>query len=362
MDGLVRVGFDINARDRGNFTALCIACYWGKLDAVTELVHLGADLEVACGEGGITAVGKQPEVIKLLLQAGARVNFQSSNGGTALYEAASRNYAKVIEVLVEGGADPNLSGETLGTPLYAAVFNGAIDAAKVLVWNGANLEARWLGSTALHLAALRNDTKMVRLLVEAGAEVDAIDDQGLNALHIAALVANVGMLRFLRAAGSWPDTPDKLGQTALHFAVMTGMVPVVKEVLSWRGIDVSARSNELMTPLHIAAARGFLKIAELLIEAGADVNAVMVDQYGASTTVLRAAVTNNRPEVVGLLLRVGAEVDPSGALLKEAAGYNCRGAIKVLLGARDWPDEVKAAAEELVRARADLCVVTAADL
>jgi ankyrin repeat protein len=192
------------------------------------------------------------------------------------------------------------------------------------------------------------------MLVEAGADVDALDVEGKSVLHFAARNGNVEMLRFLKAAGSWLHTPDQFGQTALHYAVNGGRAPAVQEILSWYGVDVNARRDGRVTPLHIAVGEGFLLIAELLVEAGADVNAAMEEQPGVEGTVLRVAAIGDRPEIIGLLLKAGAEVDPSGDVLMEAARRGCRGAVKVLLQARDWPEELRAAAMKLVRAGADL--------
>jgi ankyrin repeat protein len=326
---------------------------------VTELLGLGADVEVVCGgEYGMTALiwaadAGHARVVERLVQAGARVNAQNKDGTAALCFAALRNYTGVIELLLDAGADPNLVGG-LEPPLYVAARNGAFEAAKVLMWRGANLEARFKGRTALHAAAMANSTRTVRVLVEAGADVEALDAEGRNALHYAALKGNVGMLRFLKAAGSWLHTPDDFGQTVLHAAASQSYWPAVKEILSWRAVDVNARADRSMTALHIAAAKGFVRVVELLVEAGADVNAVAENQAYGGSSVLRVAAMNDRSEVVQVLLKAGAEIDPSGDVLVAAAQRGCQRAVEVLLQARDWPGEVKALVRPLVGVEADL--------
>jgi ankyrin repeat protein len=360
LKDLVKVGCDINGLDMNHLTALCIASYHGELEVVSELVNLGAGTEVACGEDGVTALmcaarSGRYEVVERLLQAGARVNAQSRGGRTALYEAAMMNHVRVTGFLLEAGGDPNLFVETWGPPLCAAAAHGAIKCAKLLLRKGANLEERYNGSTALHVAAVVNSTGMVKVLVKAGAEVDAVDAKGRSALHLAAGQGNVAMVRYLKAAGSWLHTADNFGETILHFAVYAGNAQTVEEVLSWNAIDVSARGDMRATPLHVAAMRGFMKIAELLIAVGADVNAVMEGEPdGDGGTVLRVAAIRDTPELVELLLKAGAEVEASGEVLMEAARRGCVRAVKVLLGARDWPEEVKSTTRKLVGARADL--------
>jgi ankyrin repeat protein len=107
----------------------------------------------------------------------------------------------------------------------------------------------------------------------------------------------------MRAAGSWFHAPDQFGQTALHYAVMADSAPAVEELLSWRGCDVNVRTNDGTTPLHVATANGFVKVARLLIDAGADVNAVVEERPGDEETVLRIATLADKPDFVQLLLK-----------------------------------------------------------
>jgi ankyrin repeat protein len=350
VEDLVNMGFDINGLDARGFTALGDACLRGELGVVRELIRLGADIEIESGEIRMTALmcaacQGNVENVKLLQRAGARVNTQDRDGRTAIWWAANRGHAEILQLLVEDGADPDLTGETEGPPLWGAAYLGKTEAVKVLVQKGADLEVRFNGSTPLHAAAKRNNTRIVTVLVEAGADIDALDDDGNGALHYAALKGNVGMLRLLKAGVSSLDTPDGFGETALHLAVTSGSAPVVEEVLSWDVIDINAGTTLRATALHYAAAGGAVKLAELLIDAGADVNAVMEVLPGVEYTVLHAAAFQDEPEVVELLMRAGAEVDPSGLLLIEAALRNCSRAVKVLLQARDWPDDLRAALE-----------------
>jgi ankyrin repeat protein len=93
----------------------------------------------------------------------------------------------------------------------------------------------------------------------------------------------------------------------------------------------------------------------LLIDAGADVNAVVELESGVEESVLGMAAFANKPEVVQLLLKAGAEVEPSGGLLLLLAAQAGRQrVVKVLLQARDWPAEVEATARKLMRLNGDL--------
>jgi ankyrin repeat protein len=319
------------------------------LEIVNELIYLGADVEIGWGERRMTALmcaafQGSAEVVNRLLQAGAKVNAQDAGDRTAIFWGAINHHPKIVQLLIEDGGDPNLGEQ----PLLAAATLAATEAVKVLVQMGADVEGRADGSTALHSAARANHTRTVKVLVEAGADVDALDAEGRNALYHAAKNGNVKMLRLLKAEGSSLDTPDEHGQTALHSAATSGSAPAVEEVLSWGEIDVNARTDLGATALHYAANFSGVETVELLIDAGADVNAVWEAEPGDEWTVLRVAALYDKPEVVQLLLKAGAEVDPSGKLLIEAGLRGCRGAVEVLLRARDWPEELKTAMEIMV--------------
>jgi hypothetical protein len=117
--------------------------------------------------------------------------------------------------------------------------------------------------------------------------------------------------------------------------------PVVSELLFFR--DINSKTDRRATPLHVASAGG-------LVDAGANVSAISELQPGDEATRLRVAAIRDKPEVIQLLLRAEAEVDPSGDILFEVAMVP----LTILLRTRDWQEESKATVRKLVRARADL--------
>jgi ankyrin repeat protein len=97
LPDLVRVGYDINARDERNLTALCSASSLRALDVVTEPLHLRADTEITCLEMEATplmiaATNGHAPIIERLLQGGAQVNAQQKDGSTAVFEAVTGNH------------------------------------------------------------------------------------------------------------------------------------------------------------------------------------------------------------------------------------------------------------------------------
>jgi uncharacterized protein len=142
-------------------------------------------------------------------------------------------------------------------------------------------------------------TDEARALASARSDLDVFE---------AAAIGDVERLRSLLAAdpalaGAWSED----GFTALHFAAFFGH-PDAAKLLVERGADLEARSTNTQfaldaAPLHSASAAGQLEVCEVLLDAGADVNAV---QHGGYTALLDAAANGNS-ELVALLIERGAD-------------------------------------------------------
>ena len=161
------------------------------------------------------------------------------------------------------------------------------------------------GSTALMLAAERNDTEIAGLLIRARALVNAANEYGATALSVACATGNVALITLLLEAHADPnaallsgETPlmaavdrgdidtarlllehgadvnlkeTKGGQTALMWAVANRSPELVKLLVD-HGADTRARSKNDFTPLLFAAQQGNVESGRILLQAGADVN------------------------------------------------------------------------------------------
>jgi uncharacterized protein len=129
------------------------------------------------------------------------------------------------------------------------------------------------GTPPLHWAVYRQDLKMTRVLLHAGADANLANRYGLKPLHLAIANADVEMVRVLLAAHADPNATDATGETCLMMAAATGIPDVVKALLD-RGAAVDTRDQEYQqTALMFAARAGHLAIAKLLIQHGAKVDA-----------------------------------------------------------------------------------------
>jgi ankyrin repeat protein len=153
---------------------------------------------------------------------------------------------------------------------------------------------------------MRRDAAKVKLLIKQGADVNAAQGDGMTALHWAATHGDADQTRMLIYAGARVDAMTRNGNyTPLHLAARTGNAAVVKALLE-NGANVNAKTTSGgAQPLHLAAAQGNADVVNVLIDKGAVVDA----RDGAwDETPLMWAAAYNRVEAVRALVKRGANV------------------------------------------------------
>ena len=114
---------------------------------------------------------------KMLLDDCTDINTQNVDTRTRLHEAARRGDMEAACSLIQRGVDINKDGGAGWTPLhYALILNGDISVAKLFIRAGAdvNVATAAVGWTPLHLAAALNEPSIVKILLDAGAHVNAL--------------------------------------------------------------------------------------------------------------------------------------------------------------------------------------------
>lgn len=153
-------------------------------------------------------------------------------------------------------------------------------------------------------AAKRDDIEAVRALLADGADVNAAHGDGMTGLHWAALKGNAGITRLLIDAGAVLEAATRLGaHTPLHVAAKEGQGEVVA-ILAEAGADPAAVTETGATPLHFAAASGDVRAVTVLLDHGAAVDA-REPQWGQTPLMFAAAL--GRTEAVAALMGAGAD-------------------------------------------------------
>lgn len=196
-------------------------------------------------------------------------------------------------------------------------------------------------------AAMRGDTSQVRALLREGADVNAAQGDGMTALHWTATRGDAAVARMLVVAGARLDATTRNGSyTPLHLASRSGKAPVV-EVLLDAGADVNAATaSGGATALHMAAGIGDTAVIRILVAHKARVD-VREEAFGQTPLMWAAAA--NRVPAVRLLLSHGADIKLASKVEDVAAGEK---AARAALGVRAKKMAALRAAEQPARAAA----------
>jgi ankyrin repeat protein len=389
---LLVAGADVESPNGDGQTALMLAARAGALDVAKLLVEGGADVNAQENWRNQTALmwavdGNFPELAELLIEHGADVDARASanewdaqitsepraqyrpvGGLTPLLYAARSGCTRCVRALLAAGADVDRPTPEGMTPLMIAIDNQRYDTARLLLDQGANPRVwDWYGRTALYVAVDMSSFRgrqshptrssetsaddVVRLLLEAGVNANAqlnmhrpsrggnsgrfadeLLTTGTTPLLRAAIGADVETARLLLEHGALVDLPNVHGVTPLMAAA---------------GHGVSGRFGRLDPEQGEARA---MEMLELLLAAGADINAKITDtnsltarvgrQPSAVTeregqTALYGAVKFGWKSVVEYLLANGA--DPK---VKDALGRTpLDGALGRIAGRDNTPSE-----------------------
>jgi ankyrin repeat protein len=263
------------------------------------------------------ARGGDAAVVNALLAHNADRKLTSRGDNTPLHGAALGGITdkQIIDELAAGGARSarNADGDT---PLHLALASNHIDTAKLLIDAGADVDASDKDSrTPLQLALGLKDPAQARAaalaLVNAGAKCDAPDARDMAPLHYAVSWGDVALVNAMIDHGAKVDRAGPRGRTPLHLAALAGKVDVVKALLA-RKAPVTAADEQGYTPLHLAAMLPDTVTAETLITVGG-AKVTAVNAKDRSTTPLHlAAAAGNVPMVELFMRNGGAEVLTSG--------------------------------------------------
>jgi ankyrin repeat protein len=373
---------DVNAPQNDGTTALLWAVRYDDLETTDMLIRAGAKVSAANRDGAtalqLASINGNPAMIEKLVKAGADPNMPlTASGDTALMMAARTGKTGALNVLIESGANVNVKESWGGTtPLMWAVSERHPDAVKVLLDHGADVHARsnfvaaangrgfegrtpsktadgqkveefasgWL--TPLMFAAREGDLGSARLLMAAGADVNAIAGDGKDGLGLAVFNGNYEVASFLVDNKSNLNQADTQGFTPLFWAVdrrnmetapnfpwmvTADPLPLIRKLL-----DAGANPNAIVnntprarmragsprivfaTALMRAAFSGDLELCKLLLAHGADPKIKSSD----GETIVEAAAglgfiqgyskgktPAERLEVVKLFVQLGADVN-----------------------------------------------------
>ena len=295
----------------------------------------------------LAAGSNQKMIVNVLVDRVGNAEAKDYCGATALHWAAAGGCKEAVGALATKGSDinarcvyqkakvirrpqhiGNISQKKEDFLLINAAENFSEAAMLELINRGANPRAvDQYGSTALHWVSCRGNDRLARLLIDLGADVNAVRpfEKFARTPLIEATRNNTvtqEMIRYYLQAGAEPNLEDSTwfeNRTALHEAAMAGKAHVVRALLEY-GADANIRDLKGQTAADLARANGFPQIQSLLEKNSQGISA----RGGRGETALHMAAENDRYEVVAELLKHGADVhmvaDNGRSVLHSAAG------------------------------------------
>jgi uncharacterized protein len=368
VDALIRAGAQVKATSRHRVTPLYIAADQGNGAMIRRLVAAGADANSTDISGDTVLMAAvrsaSTDAVRALLDAGAQVNTAEPQvGHTALMWAVREDRPELVSLLLTRGASLELKTRTGAKPAVRPPGAGGGSHGVGIVRGGVPPQGEQQptpgGMTALLFAAREGRLEAARLLIDAGADVNVSDANGIGPLLMAISNRHTPVAALLLARGANPNAADWWGRAPLWAAVdMRNLdldsrtlengvdrAPVLEliEALIAKGADVNARVKEFppqrrymmplgslawvdftgQTPFVRASLSADVPLMKLLLSKGAD---PAIPTFNGTTALMAAAGVNwvvgqtysESPamwlEAVKLCLELGADVNAVNAM------------------------------------------------
>ncbi|KAF7535702.1 hypothetical protein G7054_g5189 [Neopestalotiopsis clavispora] len=234
---------------------------------------------------------------KMLLDEGVDINERGGPRGSAVYAAFHGGHQEIVDILLRAGADPNPPYQTGHSLLWFAVKEGHEDRVRFLLDSGAQVDVSGDSEqrTPLSLAVSHGFKAVTRVLLEHGAQVENVDDEGYTPLAKASELGYVDIMTYLLSHGAKVSGfVDKL-KVPMILACRTGQTQAVELLIKHKAFIYGVlRSSHLFNETR----KGYRKALELLIvaEGGHRIE----DRFGRS--LLTMATIHNKPKIVDVLL------------------------------------------------------------
>ncbi|KAK3238046.1 hypothetical protein CYMTET_51916 [Cymbomonas tetramitiformis] len=329
---------ELNDRDpeEVELTLLQRATCAGSSRAMRALIAANADLRVRTPDEDsllhLAAKHGHVEAISVFIGRSwgtSDINEKNTMWNTPLHEAAQRGHLEVINALMGVGADVNLENRKGRTPLQEAARGGHLEVIKALVQAGCDI--RTLSESEMHIAMSRavadGDVSMVealltaessqaplmialdrglldvaRLLLEAGADANVLNQDGFTPLIAAAEEGKPFVVSMLLQAGADVNRAGSAGQTAVYQACQEGHTSIVQMCIQ-HGADVNLAMHANMDELAYVADHFKSKVAKRLLERPE----YMVCMKRGFTPLVIAAIRGST-EIVQMCLDAGAHI------------------------------------------------------
>jgi ankyrin repeat protein len=304
---------DVDSTNSNGETLLIRAIHDTDVDLVRDLLQKGASIDGLKKQDTPLMVASEKghvEIMTILIDAGADIKAQRKHSWSGTYNALnlavrSRNTDAVRLLLTRGLK--SCDNSALSSPLHTAASVKNVPMMSLLLEHGigdiSKVDSQGLTALQRVITGIGNDAAAsLAVLLDHGAAIDQLSDNGQSALHFAVLYRDMPAVLLLLDRGADATFVDKGGQTPLHNA---RSVEVVTALLA-KGALVNAVDDKGRTPLHCYAAHGDNGSMATSLAALLDHGAAIDQQSRDGKSALHYATTNMNTPVVSFLLGRGA--------------------------------------------------------
>jgi ankyrin repeat protein len=284
----------------------------GLLECLLRDEDTRRSVNTANSRGLLPLMMASPSAVPLLVEAGADVNLVHGDTGTALYHACHFASLEKVKALVECGADENRAGPGGKTPLMAAAKKTQANIVAYLLGRpDIDIEAKAAdGDRAINFACFNKHLGVVKLLVGAGAKVNAQPtDKRSPPLVSAVLGGDLQVVKYLVECGADVTYRCSYGFMPLLLAARDGHIDIVEYLLGRPGVNIEAKNEDGERTIDIACRNNHLDVVKLLIAAGANIEPQGNDEQGA---LAAAAMWGHLQVVKYLVEETGADENRAG--------------------------------------------------
>ncbi|CAO3668469.1 unnamed protein product [Umbelopsis ramanniana] len=343
---------NIKKRDESGQTPFMLAANASKLDKLSQLIEIGANIDAA-DFNSMTALhwaakNDNEEVLEWLLQRHIKTEATTKGGDTALHLTAQHNKSKSVTILLKYGARADARNQDDKTPTQMAILNGHIDIAYQLIVESGTLqisENNYLSLAYLAVdagkadlvhkaldmnsnvedmtchvnAVLRRAVQLGQVnvalnLMNFGVNTEEYNEDGTTLLFLVGKYSEL-VLEFIHTGANMEARNEKNRNIKIihHFASL-GQIEAIR-IMIHCGCNVHSTDNADNTALHYAAKNGHCEVAALLIEHGIDVNA----KNDKGETTLHIAIAKGHIDIANLLIECGIDLEAKDYVTESTA-------------------------------------------
>ncbi|KAI1359383.1 ankyrin repeat-containing domain protein [Xylaria arbuscula] len=342
---LLKHGANVNSQSQDGTAPLHIAVLRGNIGLLELLVETpGVNLDVVNmnGKTPISLAYNNEGLVRVLLEAEADSRVQQKGRNDALLAAIGGNFVEVVKLLIRYNTRIDPPDEdrdnSLWEPMELAVHHGRSDIVRILAESGSDINRRFEDNTPLVYRAVDGDA--LGALLEFRPRLDVQNDHGRSPLHAIRCSTSLKNVKLLVNAGLDINLIDKDNVTPLVQALRCGNEEAANYLLS-NNASLVITSPIYGGALHAACSTGLVDVVRRLIKLGVDVNAVVSSLGGSPLSCLFTRYcyesgesqsllsSEAQTEILDILIAAGADATmPSGLFFGTVSGAVAWGGIE----------------------------------